>query len=87
MALLCAEGGTTLKNMDLVQELVCKYGVRMCIVPLQLASSWFGSAPQAQAASYSETPALYAPLLSLERTRRREGALFAFLCLLLQTIY
>ena len=79
MALLCAEGGTTLKNMDLVQELVCRYGVRMCIVPLQLASS--------ARVSYSETPALYAPLLSLEQTRRREGALFAFLCLLLQTIY
>jgi hypothetical protein len=43
-----------------------RYAERLDIASLQPASSWFGSAPQAQAASYSETPALYAPLLSLE---------------------
>jgi hypothetical protein len=42
MALFCAEGGTALKNRDFVQELVCRYCVCMCIVPLQLASSASG---------------------------------------------
>ncbi len=44
-----------------------------------LASSCFVSAPRAQAVSFSETSALYAPLLSLEQARRQKGAMLALL--------